>query len=131
MPQWLKTTTVLIVLLSAMARLPDAGDAVSSWWSLLPPMVAILLALVYRDVLLALFMGVWVGTTMVAGGNPAAGFLRLIDTNVRDALIDPDHMSIIIFSMLLGGMVGVMSRGGGTVGVVRALAEIVRHLPWQ
>ncbi len=48
---------------------------------------------------------------MVAGGNPGGpGFLRLIDTNVRDALIDPDHMSIIIFSMLLGGMVGVMSR---------------------
>jgi len=123
-PQWLKTTTVLIVLLSAMALLPSTASAVGSWWSLLPPLVAILLALVFRDVLLALFMGVWVGTTMVAGGNPAAGFLRLIDTNVRDALIEPDHMSIIIFSMLLGGMVGVMSRGGGTVGVVRALEPL-------
>jgi len=123
-PQWLKTTTVLIALLFAMALLPSAGAAVSSWWSLLPPLVAIVLALVYRDVLLALFMGVWVGTTMVAGGNPGAGFLRLIDTNVRDALIEPDHVSIIIFSMLLGGMVGVMSRSGGTVGVVRALEPL-------
>jgi len=123
-PQWLKTTAVLIALLFAMALLPSGGAAVGSWWSLLPPFVAILLALAFHDVLIALFMGVWIGTTMVAGGNPAAGFLRLIDTNVRDALIEPDHMSIIIFSMLLGGMVGVMSRSGGTVGVVRALEPL-------
>jgi Na+/H+ antiporter NhaC len=58
---------------------------------------------------------------MVAGGNPAAGFLRMLDTNILDALVEPDHMSIIVFSMLLGGMVGVISKGGGTVGVVRAL----------
>ncbi len=45
----------------------------------------------------------------------------MIDTNVRDALVDSDHMSIIVFSMLLGGMVGVMSKSGGTLGVVRAL----------
>jgi uncharacterized ion transporter superfamily protein YfcC len=75
-------------------------------------------------VLVALVVGVWIGTTMIADGNPAAGFLRLIDTNVRDALTDSDHISIIIFSMLLGGMVGVISRSGGALGVVRALEPL-------
>ncbi len=101
--------------------LPGVDTAEATWWSLLPPLVAVALALAYRDVVVALVAAIWIGTTMVAGGDPAAGFLRLVDTNIRDALIDSDHMSIIVFSMLLGGMVGVISKSGGTVGVVRAL----------
>jgi Na+/H+ antiporter NhaC len=120
----LKTALIVVVGILVVALLPGEDKAVDSWWSLLPPLVAIGLALAFRDVLIALVLGVWIGTTMVAGGNPAAGFLRFIDTNIRDALVDPDHMSIIVFSMLLGGMVGVMSRSGGTVGVVRALEPL-------
>ncbi len=120
-PRWLKNSAILLALLLVMSLLPGSDTATGTWWSLLPPLVAVVLALAFHDVLIALLMGGWIGTTMVAGGHPAAGFLRLIDTNVRDALVDSDHMSIIIFSMLLGGMVGVMSKSGGTLGVVRAL----------
>jgi len=121
--QWLKTGGVLVAVVAAMALLPGKESAHGAWWSLLPPLLAITLALVFRDVLVALAVGVWMGTTMIAG-NPAAGFLRLIDTNVRDALSEPDHVAIIIFSMLLGGMVGVISRSGGALGVVRALEPL-------
>ena len=121
MPRWLKTSAILLAVLVVMAILPGADTAAGTWWSLLPPLVAVVLALAFHDVLIALLMAVWIGTTMVAGGDLVAGFFRLIDTNVRDALVDSDHMSIIIFSMLLGGMVGVMSKSGGTLGVVRAL----------
>jgi Na+/H+ antiporter NhaC len=114
----------MAAVVGAMSLLPGTESAVGSWWSLLPPLVAIGLALAFHDVLIALVMGVWIGTTMVAGGNPAAGLFRMIDTNVLNALIDRDHMSIIIFSMLLGGMVGVMSKSGGTIGVVRALEPL-------
>ena len=123
MRQWLKTGGVLAAVVVAMALLPGKESAHGAWWSLLPPLLAITLALVFRDVLVALAVGVWMGTTMIAG-NPAAGFLRLIDTNVRDALSEPDHVAIIIFSMLLGGMVGVISRSGGALGVVRALEPL-------
>ncbi len=101
--------------------MPSAEEAVQSWWSLLPPLIAISLALAFRDVVLSLFTGVWLGATLLADGNAAAGFLRVIDTYARDALTDSDKMSIILFSILLGGMVGVMSRSGGTHGVVKAL----------
>jgi len=101
--------------------MPSGEIVVQSWWSLLPPLVAISLALIFRDVVLSLFVGVWLGATLLAGGNVAAGFFRVIDTYARDALTDPDKMSIILFSILLGGMVGVMSRSGGTHGVVKAL----------
>ena len=124
MPHWLKTVLILFATLGILHLLPGADSAVSSWWSLLPPVVAIALVLAFHDVLIALLMAVWVGATMFAVGGPLAGFLRLIDTYVRDALVDGDPMSIIVFSMLLGGMVAVISKNGGTVGVVRALEPL-------
>jgi Na+/H+ antiporter NhaC len=120
----LKPTAIFVALLAVMSILPGSDTASQSWWSLLPPLVAVVLALTYRDVVVALVAAVWIGTTMVAGGNPFVGFLRLIDTNIREALVDSDHMSIIVFSMLLGGMVGVISKSGGTVGVVKALEPL-------
>jgi Na+/H+ antiporter NhaC len=120
-PQWLKTALIVLATVGVLSLLPAGQSAINSWWSLLPPLVAIALVLAFHDVLVALVVAVWVGTTMLAGGKPLAGFLRLIDTYVRDALIDSDHMSIIVFSMLLGGMVAVISKSGGTLGVVRAL----------
>jgi Na+/H+ antiporter NhaC len=47
--------------------------------------------------------------------------LRAIDHYVIQALADPDHVSIVVFSLLLGGMVGIVSRSGGMVGLVEAL----------
>ena len=123
-PRWLKTSLAVIAMVVGLALLPGADRAAGTWWSLLPPAAAIVLALAFHDVLIALVAGVWIGTTMVAGGEPASGLLRLVDTNVREALIDSDHMSIIVFSMLLGGMVAVISKSGGTLGVVRALEPL-------
>jgi Na+/H+ antiporter NhaC len=117
---WGATAVAVVLLLTV----PPASMAHGTFWSLVPPVVAITLALAFRDVLVSLLLGIWLGTTMMADGNPAAGLLRLIDTNVRDALTDADHVSILVFSMLLGGMVGVMSRCGGTRGVVRLLEPL-------
>ena len=122
MSSWLKAALVVVAVGMFLVFAPSAENATQTWWSLLPPLVAITLALAYRDVVLSLFVGVWLGATLVADGNAAAGFLRVVDTYARDALTDPDKVSIILFSILLGGMVGVMSRSGGTHGVVKALA---------
>jgi len=111
----------IVVVVILVFVLPSAETTLGTWWSVLPPIVAISLALIFREVLLSLFLGVWLGTTILAGGNVGAGFFRLVDTQIRGALVDPDHISILIFSMLLGGMVGVMSRAGGTRGVVQVL----------
>lgn len=119
---------VPIVGITALVLVLPAADVVQgSAWSLLPALVAITLALVVREVIASLIAGVWLGTTMLAGGNPLAGFLRVADTSIRNALTDSDHVSIIVFSMLLGGMVGVMSRSGGTQGVVKSLERLVTN----
>ena len=93
----------------------EAPGTDSGCLSLLPPLIAILLALIFRQVVPALFAGVWVGAWIVSG-NPFTGLLRTIDRYVIDALADKDHVSIVIFSLMLGGMVGIMARSGGTLG---------------
>ncbi len=115
---------IVLALVIVQAVIPAVDAAKATWWSLVPPVVAISLALAFKDVILSLFLGVWLGASMLAGGNVALGFLRVVDTHMRGALVDSDHISIILFSLLLGGMVGVMSRAGGTHGVVRLLEPL-------
>ena len=99
---------------------------VPGWFSLLPPLVAIVLALVFREVITALFAGVWLGALTVAGFDPVQATWRFVDAFVVPALGDVDggHTQIVIFSLLLGGMVGIMSRNGGTTGIVEAVAPL-------
>ncbi len=98
-------------------------------WSILPPIVAIGLALLFRDVVVALFTAVWTGAFLVEYFAQGSGFLwspvralgRTLDRFVLDAIIDADHAAILVFSGLLGAMVAVIGRSGGAVGVVERL----------
>ena len=91
--------------------------------TILPPVIAILLALVFRQVLPALFVGIWFGTSLLAGLNPVIGIVRLVDTYLVQAMSDKDHVRIIIFCMTLGGMVGLITRSGGTAGLVNSFSR--------
>ncbi len=97
------------------------------WMSLLPPLLAIALALITHEVVISLFAGVWLGALFVAGLNPLAALLRSVDSFIAPALGDPDHAAIVIFSLMLGGMVGIMGRSGGTRGVVEAVAPLATN----
>ncbi len=99
------------------------------WFSILPPLVAIVLALLFKEVIVALLSGIWLGALVVVGYNPLQATWRLIDQYVAPALGDTDggHTQIVVFSLLLGGMVGIISRNGGTRGVVRAVAPLARN----
>lgn len=97
-----------------------ASPASYGWLSLLPPLISILLALVFRQIVPALLAGVWAGAWILHGG-PLIGMLRTMDRYIVGAASDADHVAIIIFSLLLGGMVGLISRSGGTIGMVEAL----------
>ena len=91
--------------------------------ALLPPLLAIALALIFRQVLLSLFCGVWLGATFLVGYNPFLGFLRVLDHYLMNALADHKHASIILFSLTLGGMVGLIARSGGAQGIVLTISR--------
>ena len=92
----------------------EAGDA---WLSILPPLLAIVLALLFRHVLVALVLGVWLGAFLLADFSLVASFARLLDTHLVGAMADRGHASILLFSLLLGGMLGLMTQSGGAKGL--------------
>ena len=102
---------------------------IPGWVSLLPPIIAIALAFLLRAVVPALFAGLLVGAWAANGLTASGAVIGLFETMtvyVLDALIDPGHASIILFSLLIGGMVGIISRNGGMVGIVNAVIPIAR-----
>ncbi|GAB4369796.1 MAG: Na+/H+ antiporter NhaC family protein [Calditrichia bacterium] len=112
-------------------RLGDHQQKISlrvlpAWLSLLPPLLAILLALLTRQVIIALLFGIWLGVTFIYEFNPLIGFLHTVDEYLVQALVNPDRIAILIFSLVLGGMVGVITRSGGTRGIVEKLGSHAR-----
>ncbi|NJF24929.1 Na+/H+ antiporter NhaC family protein [Thermococcus sp. Bubb.Bath] len=93
--------------------------------SLLPPLVAIVLAIWTKRVILALFAGVWTGGVMVAGGNPITGTTQTIDWIVKNA-IDDWNVKILLFDFLIGAGVGLIYKSGSAHAIGRALASRVR-----
>ena len=79
-----------------------ANHSLPGWTSVLPPLIAIVLALALRHVLLALIVGVWLGAFLISGLAPLTSFARLLDTHLVGAVADRGHASILLFSLLLG-----------------------------
>ncbi len=96
--------------------------------SILPPFLAILFALVFKQVVLALLAGIWLGSFFITGFQPLPSLLRIIDHYVIQTIAGSDegidHTSIIVFTLLLGGMAGITSRMGGMQGIVDRVARI-------
>jgi Na+/H+ antiporter NhaC len=119
-----KAGTHKIVLTEGKNAYQITLRTIPGWFSLLPPLVAILLALIFRQVFISLFVGIWLGTSFINGYNPFIGLLRLLDHYLINVLADPSHTSIVLFTLILGGMVGIISRSGGTQGVVASLSRM-------
>ena len=82
---------------------------VGTWWSLMPPIIAILLALFTKEVYLSLFAGCALGALLVAEFHPWVAFDTLFNT-----MIDSVDFSILMFMILLGMVVMLMQESGGT-----------------
>ena len=99
------------------------------WASLIPPLVAILLAFLLKDVTLALGLGIFSALLLQLGFAPGdflAAIALLVDTVIIDALTDRNHQSVILFSLMIGGMVGILQDNGGLRGIVHRLAPYAR-----
>jgi Na+/H+ antiporter NhaC len=96
------------------------------WTSILPPLVAIVLALLTRQIIPSLIVGVWLGAWLLEGMSVTGLGTSLLDTvgvHIVEALADPDHVMIIVFTLMIGGMVGIIRRNGGTDGIVKNITR--------
>lgn len=111
---------------------PNRLRYIPLWLSIFPPLIAIGLALLFKEVIISLFAGVWVGA-FIAGGLRFEGFLGIIralletvEVYIIRALNDGGHLSVIVFSLLIGGMVAIISRNGGMAGVVERMTRYAK-----
>ncbi len=102
--------------------------AVNGLLSILPPLIAIVFALAFRQVIVALLAGVWLGSFILWGYQPLGSLLHVVDYYIIGTLSSPeegaDHVSIVVFTLLLGGMVGITSRMGGMQGIVDKVSRL-------
>jgi Na+/H+ antiporter NhaC len=92
--------------------------------ALIPPVLAIVLAIATRQVVVSLFLGIWAGATILAGWNPLQGLLDTFSTFlVEKSLADTWNMGIIVFCLVIGGMVGVIGKLGGTKAIAQAVVR--------
>jgi len=93
----------------------------ADWTSILPPLIAIGLALWLRAVIPSIFLGIWVGMILESGEGLSGVFPAMLDTfqdRIFSVMLDRDHVAVLLFTGMIGGMVGVISRNGGMHGIV-------------
>ncbi|MDK2970957.1 MAG: hypothetical protein PWP23_712 [Candidatus Sumerlaeota bacterium] len=88
-----------------------------SWLSILPPLAAIAAALLTRQVVLSLFLGVWMGWTVIEGGNPLLGLGAALAQLI--AVFESGYNTkVILFSALVGSLILLTQRSGGVAGFI-------------
>ena len=94
------------------ATTPFAG----TFWSLLPPIVAIVLALISKEVYSSLFLGCLVGALLVSNFAPWETLVQLVegDNGIVTTVSDAGNIAIIVFLVVLGIMVDLMNKTGGS-----------------
>jgi Na+/H+ antiporter NhaC len=90
----------------------------AGWFSLLPPLLAIVLAIWTRHVYLSLAAGVWAGATILAGWNPLAGLGAGIERLVA-VFADAGNTRVILFTMVIGALIATIESSGGVRGFVQ------------
>jgi Na+/H+ antiporter NhaC len=91
-----------------------------TWVSVLPPLLAIILAIWSRQVYLSLAGGVWLGWTILVGWNPIVGLGMAIEETVA-VLSDPGETKAILFTLVIGSLIATVEWSGGVRGFVRWL----------
>ena len=86
----------------------------ATFWSLLPAIIAIVLALITKEVYSSLVIGIIVGGALYAGGNFETTVTHVISDGFIASLSDSWNMGIVVFLVLLGALVAMMNKAGGS-----------------
>lgn len=121
----------IIILGLLLSSLPVSASGLSeeaySWFGLIPALVAIVLSILTKQVILSLVLGIVSGSVISYLYNPSDSYFfgidKAIDHYILDSLVDSGHASVILFSLLIAGMINVISRMGAFNGLVNWLSK--------
>ena len=112
---------VLIMILACPVAVLAAGEegaatpaVYATFWSLVPPVVAIVLALITKEVYSSLFLGILVGALLYSGGNFEGTVNQIFSGGIISVLSSSSNVGILVFLVILGIMVCLMNRAGGS-----------------
>ena len=132
---WLPLLAVLVMAVLAMttgafAAGEEAAEYVSPFhataWSLLPPVIAIGLALITKEVYSSLFIGILTGGLLYSGFQFEGTVLHVFQDGVVSVLSDSYNVGILIFLVILGAMVCLMNKAGGSAAFGRWAAQNIK-----
>ncbi len=92
--------------------------------SIIPPLIAIILCIVTRQVIPSLLLGIFSGVMILNAWNPGTALLDTFSKYiVGKGIADPYNAGLITFCLIIGGMVGVINKSGGMVAIAEAIAK--------
>lgn len=101
-------------------------DLYASVWALLPPVVAIGLALITKEVYSSLFVGILVGAVIYSGFHFEMTVTHIFQGGIISVLSDEYNVGILVFLVILGAMVGLMNKAGGSAAFGRFAAKHIK-----
>jgi len=134
MYHWNKYKGLLLVILMIFMFFILSGMALAAeeeaeksygFLSLLPPLTAIVLCFITKQVLASLFIGIWVGATILTGWNPLAGVTQTLGYLVENTA-DSWNATILLFDFVIGGLIGLIYLSGGAQAFVKSVTDKVK-----
>ena len=111
---------------TAIAKVRESISSYASILALLPPVIAIVLALITKEVYSSLIIGIVVGGFIFAGGNFETAINHVLFDGFVASLSDSYNMGIIVFLVLLGALVSMMNKAGGSAAFGRWASKHIK-----
>ena len=96
------------------------------WLSLLPPAVAIVLAIFTRKATVSLLVGILCGALVTTGGNFFQALYETCEVHLWPTFSDPGKLRVFTFTLLMGAMIGVICRSGGMQGLIQLISPLAK-----
>lgn len=104
----------------------EFSETAAHWYALIPPLIAVSIALIFRRILVALFAGVLSGALLIHDFQPVVAIRETAVNYLWENFSNEFSMLFVVFVFALIGMVSLINKGGGTLGVVNLFAKAVK-----
>lgn len=110
-------------------KIGGSAHVFSIWapFAIFPVILVVVLAMMTRQILIALAAGVWMGALFLNGFNPVVAILRVLDEHLVQAFGQTDHALILAFLIGVGGTIGIVTHNGGLAALVERLSVLLKN----
>ena len=122
----IKLVFIVIVVALVIIAAASGNDHYSTIWALLPPVVAIGLALATKEVYSSLFVGIFIGGVLYSGFGGRQLWVHIFQDGFVASVADSYNVGILIFLVILGAIVALMNKAGGSEAFGRWASEHIK-----